>query len=116
MTLTEQVYDTIQLFIVHIHVRRGVRGGVLTAEILYRLEFGVGQPPMILLLWGAEFNLRRRGYVIRPLGAEGECAICRRRAPLYVDVEGVWMVCLRCRPGRQEASPGQPWRFRIVTG
>ncbi len=56
------------------------------------------------------------GAELRPLGEEGECAVCRLRAQLYADVEGVWRVCLRCRLERQEAGPGQPWRFRVVTG
>jgi hypothetical protein len=58
---------------VYTHVRREIRGGVLTAEVVYRLirlEFGVGQPSMILLVLGAEFDPRRRGYVAQPLDEE----------------------------------------------
>jgi hypothetical protein len=55
------------------------------------------------------------GVELRPLGEEGECAVCSRRARLYADVEGVWRVCLRCRLGQPATTPDRPWRFRMVT-
>jgi hypothetical protein len=56
------------------------------------------------------------GAKLKPLGEEGECEICRRRAQLYTDVEGVWPVCLRCRLGQLATASGRPWRWRMVTG
>lgn len=55
---------------IYTHVRRDLKGGVLTVEVAYRLiliQVGTGQPPMLLLIHGAAFNPMRRGYVIQPL-------------------------------------------------
>jgi hypothetical protein len=62
-----------------------------------------------------DWRLELVGAPLKPLGEDGECGICGDRAPLYADVENRWKVCLRCRLGKQDAEPGVPWRFRVVT-
>jgi hypothetical protein len=58
---------------IYTHLRTSIEDGTLCIEVVYRLirlRLGVNRPPMLLLIRGTEFDPRRRGYVVRPLGKE----------------------------------------------